>query len=1472
MTKYRQNLSLYSKYPLLLLLFPFLSFLPYTVLGQCPGTACTYTITGPDSGTYTVNTGQKICLDTNADFTGIIDLQGGEVNNCATNAQTFSFDVAAFGTLDNYGIIDYPTNHTFVNGLTVNNYLTLNFSGNLTVQTGSTIFNNFGTTTILGGLLNQSQVNNSGTLTITGDISENTSAVLSNSGAITTDTWTVNGQWDNSGTIDIAGTFSQGVGKIGTINGGCLSSTTWNLQGTITGNICGDINISGSSLLSSSGSLLGDIAIIDATPPGSAPFIDNSFGTVGPNIVWSSCNSCPSEEICNNSMDDDQDGYTDGDDPDCITAGSCGCPPGGTIITSLPFGHITPPGSSHCLDADEVLTAAWNNISIQGNLYILAGNTLTVSLGDIFFNGDGTIIICEGAGYVNQVAAANPSNIYNNGWLQVCGNNADIDNLILGENSITALKADNITINDTIRYVGNTGGSAYIFLDPTTNLNGISSGNVCLPGSSDIVVQSNNGSITPTCVTDCNGCTELSTISGTCNDGSVETAYLALNPSLEICGNSVDDNGDGRIDEPFPGGVQTNMQLWLKAETGTNTTIDGNDVTSWGDQSINGYSADADVNSTDDPTYSDNELNYNPGIVFDGTYTDDFSDGLHLGSDYIYSTNDGVHIFAVVNTQSGGLQYDKVYEFGGTFSDGYGLGWSNSSTRSTTPAGSGGATSFINHFTGVEPSLLEFEIKFNNNQTVYKDGNTVVTTPGITLSQLTAAEIAESDHYGTAANGDDTSGPVSIGRKSASEFLDQDRVFMGSISEVLVYNDTLTQIEKERIQSYLALKYGMTMPHDYIASSGITLKDVTDGYANDIFGIGRDDCSGLSQRQSKSNSDENILSIALNNHATTNATHPNNLTVDESFLIIGHNNVASNTTWTTATDNYESLDRVWKMDNTNYNQNTEFSLSVDNPNFDLPDMPAGADGNYYILFGSDPDFTTGALYAVALTNFDGNMTYSESFGLPATLPYFTFGVFFPQVEICNNSIDDNGDGRIDESFPGGVQEDMQLWLKAETGTNTTVDGNDITSWGDQSVNGYSADADINSTDDPTFSENAINFNPGVDFDGIFTDGYSDGLHLGSDYIFGEKDGIHVFVVCDPDVVAGTDKYVFDFGVQSNGGYGMIYSDNDYGMYTNSSFGGTNTELFHSEGEEPALVEMEIDFDNAQEFYRNGDLLSSIPVTISDLDETKVLEGPAYGALGTTTGPVSIGRKSASAFLDQNGGRMFDGRISEVIVFTDTLSSLEKQKVNSYLAVKYGLTMIQNYLSSTGTLQKDINDGYANDIAGIGRDDCSGLHQKQSKSIESEAIVTIGQGTIASTNDLNANSITSDDAYLIWGNDGAPINANWVDANVTIPGVDFASIDRTWKFSENLDITNTLFQIDVDNPNFDLPAMPATADGIYYLLRDDDGDFTNGGTTYEPMSFVSGDDWQTTIADPMNNEYFTIAVGTACLAQAPTLSK
>ena len=83
---------------------------------------------------------------------------------------------------------------------------------------------------------------------------------------------------------------------------------------------------------------------------------------------------------------------------------------------------------------------------------------------------------------------------------------------------------------------------------------------------------------------------------------------------------------------------------------------------------------------------------------------------------------------------------------------------------------------------------------------------------------------------------------------------------------------------------------------------------------------------------------------------------------------------------------------------------------------------------------------------------------------------------------------------------------------------------------------------------------------------------------------------------------------------------------------------------------------------------------------------------------------------------------FDGKLSELIIYDGVPTSTEEDQIESYLAVKYGITLAStNYLSSDGTViwNNSSYSSYHYDIAGIGRDDDQGLHQKQSKSINSE---------------------------------------------------------------------------------------------------------------------------------------------------------
>lgn len=748
-----------------------------------------------------------------------------------------------------------------------------------------------------------------------------------------------------------------------------------------------------------------------------------------------------STEICDNGLDDDGDGYIDAFDSDC----SCACPAGGTVISSIPSGYTIPAGETHCLNADVTISSSSHNFTVNGDLYILAGATLEVPSGaGMTVGSSGNILVCEDAGYYYyKVTTVVDYDIYNFGWVKICGTEITFNNpIILGRNSLFGVDVTTINWYATIEYNHTGGGNAYMFLDPTS-IEPISPGDtVCLNGVPEIIVELDRASDTPSCVTDCDGCPELSTISHTaCSDGSIEATYLALQDNLEICGNTLDDNNDGRVDEPYPGGVEANLQLWLKADQGTNTTTNGNDITSWSDQSANGYTASADPNSTDDPVYQSNAINYNPGINFDGEYTDDYSDGLHLGSDYIFAVDSGLHIIAIVGPDIDNETDNYVFDFGLQSNGGYGMIYSNNNYGLYTNSSNGGTNTELTHSEGDTPALIEMEVDFNDYHAFYHNGSTLNST-NISLDYLDASRVnwAPSYYY----NSINTSGPVSIGRKSASTFLANDggRIFDGDISEVLVYTDLLSSSDKQRIYSYLAIKYGISLTHNYYSSAGTILKPASDGFENQIFGIGRDDCSGLNQKQSQS-VEEGVLTLSLGSLAADNQANTSTFPQDESFFIVGNDGGAVNT-WIPLGDG--SMDyripRTWKIDKTNFDEDVYYIFDVDDPQANIASLPSNAASDYKIKFDYDGDFTGGAGLSTPLTNTGGSL-YEININSGATL-YFTiiYTGSGTTPEICNNLVDDDGDGLVDCNDPdclGTYSLDLTDSVACESSTTLFLD-------------------------------------------------------------------------------------------------------------------------------------------------------------------------------------------------------------------------------------------------------------------------------------------------------------------------------------------------------------------------------------------------------------------------------------------------
>ncbi|MEO1547866.1 MAG: hypothetical protein AAFU74_14065, partial [Bacteroidota bacterium] len=255
----------------------------------------------------------------------------------------------------------------------------------------------------------------------------------------------------------------------------------------------------------------------------------------------------------------------------------------------------------------------------------------------------------------------------------------------------------------------------------------------------------------------------------------------------------------------------------------------------------------------------------------------------------------------------------------------------------------------------------------------------------------------------------------------------------------------------------------------------------------------------------------------------------------------------------------------------------------------------------------------------------------------------------------------------------------------------------------------------------------------------------------------------------------------------------------------------------------------------------------------------------------------IGKHFNSGNADSD--RNFTGHIAEIFVL-DTPAEINLsdviERIESYLAIKYGITLNSsglgstvgndsyNYLAADGSIiwDFDLSNPYIFDIAGIGRDrfrDIEGgptsyddtklrynLHQRISKSVNSEAVVTISNNNDFNPDNLDDNRPDIDGRlfsphfeynYLLWGNDHGNLNltASEVPAGVS------DRIGREWLVSKTATALNPINNVSVkiELGASDIP-LASTCDIFLIIDSDsdgDEGDFTSGPVTYIPLSSV-----------------------------------
>lgn len=425
--------------------------------------------------------------------------------------------------------------------------------------------------------------------------------------------------------------------------------------------------------------------------------------------------------------------------------------------------------------------------------------------------------------------------------------------------------------------------------------------------------------------------------------------------------------------------------------------------------------------------------------------------------------------------------------------------------------------------------------------------------------------------------------------------------------------------------------------------------------------------------------------------------------------------------------------------------------------------------------------------------------------------------------------------------PGGVTADFRLWLKSTRGIVTS--GTSVTDWMDLGTNGK--DATTISGKEPTFFDTAadnINFNPVIKFE---NDGGST-----EQYMYNATNGFYsqdIFIVMIPDATmtsASSQNTIFAGISSGNAGDITGVGFGDYSSeFTNETL--SYNQDVDSGGSFNGEAEISSSYSNAgiinvrnnsaiaptgQDILYNSSVLTTS--SVNDISFANV------GYIDTVPDPdVTLGTEFwIGRNYDVQGS--LNGRIAEIFTFAERVSDTDRQKIESYLGIKYGITLgssteaTKDYVNSFSTSVWDItaNSGYNYDVAGIGRDSISDLNQKQSKSINYANSVAIGLGGISATNSTNSNEFTKDGDFLVWGNNngafsGTNTNSITIGTGITTT---LTRIDRKWKIVEtNEDVSGDVQTVFVSIPSAAFSGFTKLASEEYALIVADNGNFADG---------------------------------------------
>lgn len=267
-------------------------------------------------------------------------------------------------------------------------------------------------------------------------------------------------------------------------------------------------------------------------------------------------------------------------------------------------------------------------------------------------------------------------------------------------------------------------------------------------------------------------------------------------------------------------------------------------------------------------------------------------------------------------------------------------------------------------------------------------------------------------------------------------------------------------------------------------------------------------------------------------------------------------------------------------------------------------------------------------------------------------------------------------------------------------------------------------------------------------------------------------------------------------------------------------------------------EKELFYSTKNVFRYNNDQINYINTSSIDTLASFSL----YSKFGTPSTKITkvIGNTGLSSmYVGKDGGshqwNSFKGKLPEFFVYRKILTLNERNRVNSYLAVKYAITMpYTEYLSSKNKKiwkQEDFSDYPAN-ITGIARDGYSDLYQKQATSSSEQKRLVIAAKNLAVDNKSN-NAQFADQSFLIWGD-----NKKLLELDNETFG--YRLLKRKWKARFTTETSQTIPTEVVFSIKDIIQQIPADKKLWLLVDRTGQGNFNSSNIEAYPMDHVDND--------------------------------